>query len=388
MARIYRDEFSTALFIKKRSPKLGPGEVERLFLEVGSEDPKIRAAAIERIALANIGLVISIAKRFVTRGLPLADLVQEGLIYLITKGIPHFDLSRDNAFSTYATPGLKHVFGKACAEKGEGKLVYIPSQIRNKEYSVAKAKREFRASLGRSPDAQEIRAILQTYESKSARRITVEEINKINDSLSRETISLSQPPPDSRGPFVEYKIIARRDGYETEMPAMAAEQFRVLSERLKEELLQMTVKERDMIVNRFGLSNGIHRTLETVGGIYGLTRERIRQIERSVIRRIAKRWRMTDDAVKSSLISLGEMGFRTQLQNNPKLTTKIPSTHVSSQVLSEHAVILRDAKYVVKPARTLAARLDIDEETAQLAVEACAREGAFAFVDGCDAIRL
>ena len=388
MARNYRDEFSMALFNQKRRPTLDPSEFERLFLEVKSDDTKVRDAAIERIALANLGLVISIAKRYVVRGLPLSDLVQEGLIQLITRAIPGFDITRENTFSTYATPSLKRAFGKACAEKGEGKLVYLPAYIRYKEYLVAKAKREFLASLGRSPDAKEIHAILQTYESKTARRITVQEIDKIINSPSLETVSLSQPPSESRAPRVEEKMLARNDGNETDSPAMAAEQFGILSERLNEELRQMTIKERDTIVNRFGLSSGIPRTLDTVGGLYGLTRERIRQIERSVIRRIAKRWKMTYDAVKETLISLCEMGFRTQLQNNPKLTTKMPSTHVSSQVLSEHAVVLQDAKYVVKPARTLAARLDIDEETAQLAVEACAREGAFAFVEGCDAIRL
>jgi RNA polymerase sigma factor (sigma-70 family) len=388
MTQHYREEFSAALFAKKRHPMLDPGDVERLFLEVNGENPKLRAAAIENIALANIGLVINLAKRYVARGLPLVDLVQEGLIQLVTKIIPHFDFSRGYKFSTYAVFGLRRAFSMACAEKGEGKPYYLPAHVRYKENMVALAQSEFIATIGRRPDAEEIHALLQTHESDIIKKLSVDAIDGIINSSHRVVFSLSRPAYEFNETSIEEILLVNYNAHEADNAVMASEQFRIWSTRLDEELPRMKAKERETIINRFGLANGVPRTLETVGELYGLTRERIRQIERSAIRRIAKRWRLTPEATREALSSLCEMGFRTRLQNNPRLKTKTPSAREASRVLSEHAVVLRDGTYVVKPARTLAARMGIDEETARMAVEACAKQGSFKFVDGCDAVRL
>lgn len=388
MTRFNGESHSMPAFFKKRHPRLGPFEVERLFLEVKSEDPTVRNAAIERIALSNIGLVISIAKGYVSDGLPLMDLVQEGMIQLITKTIPSFDLKRGVKFSTYATPSLRHIFSRACAEKGYKRPYFIPDRVRYVEHTVAIARAEFYKTLGRWPDPDEIFALLQTRESRVAKAITKHEIRSIVHASHGEAVSLSQPAFEDDGPVLEERMLIDHKDRGAECSAINSEELARWSKRLHTVLQTLPQRQREIIIFRFGLADQVPKTLKAVGEILGLTRERVRQVEWKAIERIAKKWKMPGESVRNILVSLRELGFSAQVHDIDMVPMEIPSTRISFKVLIEHAVALTDGKYVVKPARTLAARLRIDEETAQLAVQACAREGAFALVDGCDAVRL
>ena len=388
MTHFNGESYSMPAFFKKRHPRLDPCEAERLFVEVRSEDPTVRRAAIERIALANIGLVIKIAKGYASKGLPLMDLVQEGLIHLVTKTIPTFDLNRGTAFSTYAAPALRHTFHRACAEKGYEKPYLIPEHVRYVENAIATAQAEFYKTLGRWPDPDEIFALLQMRGSKVIKAITKQEIERIVHASRLAVLSLSQPASEDDGPVLEERMLIDSRDQGAECAAINSEELDRWSRRLYAVLQTLPQRERDTIVFRFGLADQFPKTLEAVGEILGITRERVRQLEWKAIGRIVKKWRIPTKAVREMLFSLRELGFTVQIHDMERVLTKIPSTQISSKVLTEHAIALADGKYVVRPARTLAARLRIDEQAAQIAVETCAKEGAFAFVEGCDAVRL
>ncbi|MBU1908405.1 sigma-70 family RNA polymerase sigma factor [Patescibacteria group bacterium] len=388
MTRFNGESYSMPAFLKKRYSKLDPYEVERLFLEAKSEDPTVRRAAIEHLALANIGLVISIAKGYVSNGLPLMDLVQEGMIQLITKAIPTFDPSRGTKFSTYTVPALRHTFTRACAEKSYNRPFTIPEHVRYVKHAVATARAEFYKTLGRWPDTDEIFALLQTRESNVIKAISKQEIERIVHTSRMDVLSLTQPAFEDDGPVLEERMLMDFGDQGAECVAINSEELACWSKRLRTVLQSLPERERETIVFRFGLADQVPKKLEAVGKILGVTRERIRQLEWKAIGRMVKKWRIPSESVRNILISLRELGFTVQIQSTKPVPTEIPSTQISSRVLTEHAVALADGKYVVRPARTLAVRLNIDENTAQIAVETCAKEGAFAFVDGCDAIRL
>ena len=245
-------------------PLLTNEEEKELALAVEAGDVEAK----QRLAEANLRLVVSIAKRYVGRGMQFLDLIQEGNMGLM-KAVDKFDYTKGYKFSTYATWWIRQAITRAIAD--QARTIRIPVHMVETINKLVREQRNLLQELGQDPTPEQIAERMDMTPDK------VREILKI----AQEPVSLETPigeEDDSHlGDFIEDEVIENPVDYTTRI---------VLREQLDEVLDTLTDREENVLRLRFGLDDGKMRTLEDVGKVFNVTRERIRQIEAKALRKL------------------------------------------------------------------------------------------------------
>lgn len=243
----------------------GTDPVERARLETLIEEGR---AAREHLIKANTRLVVSIAKKYIGRGVPFLDLIQEGNLGLM-KAVEKFDYRRGYRFSTYATWWIRQTITRAIAD--QGRTIRVPVHMSDRIRRLYRTARQLEQEHGRAPTPEEIAEELDLEPRKVQWMMRV----------SWQPLSLERPVGDEEDSELGYFI----EDESTPTPPQSTHQ-KLLAEKIEEILSTLSPREARILRLRFGLVDGRSYTLEEVGQKFGLTRERIRQIEGKALRRL------------------------------------------------------------------------------------------------------
>ncbi|EJZ70746.1 RNA polymerase sigma factor RpoD [Lachnoanaerobaculum sp. MSX33] len=249
-------------------PLLSVEEEMVLAQKISDPDENIRKEAAKKMAESNLRLVVSIAKRYMGRGMQLLDLIQEGNLGLL-RAVEKFDYQKGFKFSTYATWWIRQAITRSIAD--QARTIRIPVHMVETINRLIKTQRKLVQELGREPKPEEVAKIMSLPVSK------VREI--MNFAL--EPVSMETPIGDEDdshlGDFLQ--------DFNAKVPVNFAMDV-LLHDQLIEVIKSLTEREQKVILLRFGLEDGKPRTLEEVGKVFGITRERIRQIEAKALRKL------------------------------------------------------------------------------------------------------
>ncbi len=248
-------------------------EIKQMLEGMASCEDRVFAAR-DKMIEGNVRLVISIAKRYVNRGLEFADLLEEGNVGLI-KAVEKFNYRKGFKFSTYATWWIKQAITRAIAD--QSRTVRVPAHIIDAINKVAKLQRKFMQQYGRSATVAELAQRLSTPKEK------IEALTRI----SQFGVSLDKPVDDDESSFIGDFICDEK----TVSPSHTAG-ISLLAEKLEQALKVLSKREEKVLRLRFGLGDGCPRTLEEVGQIFNITRERVRQIEAKALKKLRHPVRM------------------------------------------------------------------------------------------------
>jgi RNA polymerase primary sigma factor len=284
--------FAAAERLEKDDDTLPPLERQTLLLKVMQGN-----IAQRRLTEANLRLVVSVAKRYLGRGMSFLDLIQEGNLGLL-RAVEKFDYSKGYKFSTYATWWIRQAISRAIAD--QARTIRIPVHMVESINRVARAMRQLQQELGREPTPEEI-AVVVDFVSDGDRR-AVEESRVDREQLSlevrrrlkraaekvRQLMRVSQEPMSLETPVGAEENSVLVDFIPDESVASPVDETNreLLREEMRGILESLSERERNVLALRFGLEDGESRTLEEVGQQFGVTRERIRQIEAKALRKL------------------------------------------------------------------------------------------------------